>query len=122
MVVFWTLVWYATLLAYAQLTSFNAAIVCLALVGFAQSFAMVGTAVILLRTASEHMRGRVMGVRMMVIYGLPIGLLIAGNLIEKIGFAATASIYAALGVMLMTIVALRWRGDLLDAQAPANLR
>jgi hypothetical protein len=83
---------------------------------------MVGIAVILLRTASEHMRGRVMGVRMMVIYGLPIGLLIAGSLIEKIGFAPTASIYAALGIMFMIAVALRWRADLLDSHAPANTR
>ena len=122
MVVCWTLVWYAALFAYAQLTSFNVAIVCLALIGFAQSFAMVGIAVILLRTASEHMRGRVMGVRMMVIYGLPLGLLVAGSLIEKIGFAASASLYAALGVVFMTAVVLRWRGDLWDSQAPANTR
>jgi MFS family permease len=122
MVVCWTLVWYVALLAYAQLTSFNVAIFCLALIGFAQSFAMVGIAVILLRTASEHMRGRVMGVRMMVIYGLPIGLLVAGSLIEKAGFAATASIYAALGIVFMIIVALKWRSDLWDMQAPANTR
>ncbi len=122
MVVCWTLVWYVALFAYAQLTSFNLAIACLALIGFAQSFAMVGIAVILLRTASEHMRGRVMGVRMMVIYGLPIGLLIAGSLIEKIGFAASASLYAALGVVFMIAVALKWRTDLWDIQAPANTR
>ena len=122
MVVFWTLAWYVGLLVYAQLTSFNAAIVCLAMIGFAQSFAMVGIAVILLRTASEHMRGRVMGVRMMVIYGLPIGLLVAGSLIEKIGFAATASLYAALGIVFMLIVVLKWRDDLWDSRAPANTR
>ena len=122
MVVCWTLVWYVALLAYAQLTSFRLAVVCLALIGFAQSFAMVGIAVILLRTASEHMRGRVMGVRMMVIYGLPLGLLVAGSLIEKIGFAASASLYAVLGVVFMTAVVLRWRGDLWDMQAPANTR
>ena len=122
MVVCWTLVWYVALLGYAQLTSFRLAVVCLAVIGFAQSFAMVGIAVILLRTASEHMRGRVMGVRMMVIYGLPLGLLVAGSLIEKIGFAASASLYAVLGVVFMTAVVLRWRGDLWDMQAPANTR
>jgi predicted MFS family arabinose efflux permease len=122
MVVCATLVWYVALLVYAQLTSFKIAIACLALIGFAQSFAMVGIAVILLRTASEHMRGRVMGVRMMVIYGLPIGLLIAGSLIEKIGFAASASLYAVLGVVFMIAVALKWRADLWDPQAPANTR
>jgi MFS family permease len=120
LVVCCTLIWYVMLLLYAQTTSFNVAIALLTLIGFAQSFAMIGVAVILLRTASEHMRGRVMGVRMMVIYGLPIGLLIAGSLIEKIGFAASASLYAALGVVFMLAVAIRWRGDLWDANAPAN--
>ena len=122
LVVCWTLVWYVTLLVYAQVTNFTMAIACLALVGFAQSISMIGIAVILLRTASEHMRGRVMGVRMMVIYGLPIGLLIAGSLIEKIGFAASASLYAVLGVVFMIAVALNWRADLWDIQAPANTR
>jgi len=37
-----------------------------------------------MRTASESFRGRVMGVRMMVIYGLPLGLLAAGSLIDEI--------------------------------------
>src|SRR5205814_1600465 len=122
MVVCWTLIWYVGLLAYAQLTSFKLAVVCLALIGFAQSFAMVGIAVILLRTASEHMRGRVMGVRMMVIYGLPIGLMAAGVLIEHIGFAASASLYAFAGLVFMLWVAVRWRADLWRAEAPANTR
>ena len=47
-----------------------------------------------MRTASENFRGRVMGVRMMVIYGLPLGLLAAGSLIDEIGFAATGTLYA----------------------------
>jgi hypothetical protein len=34
--------------------------------GFSQSLAMISIAVILMRTASENFRGRVMGVRMMV--------------------------------------------------------
>ena len=53
-----------------------------------------------MRTASENFRGRVMGVRMMVIYGLPIGLLAAGSLIDEIGFAATGTLYAAAGLAL----------------------
>jgi hypothetical protein len=40
--------------------------------------------------AGEHFRGRVMGVRMMVIYGLPLGLLAAGSLIEAIGLPPPA--------------------------------
>ena len=117
-----TAMWYAMLLVFAQLQSMPAAMACLMLVGFAQSLAMISIAVILMRTASEHFRGRVMGVRMLAIYSLPIGLLAAGKLIGEIGFVATASLYAATGLLLMLIIALHWRADLWHVHAPANAR
>jgi MFS family permease len=117
-----TVMWYATLLVFAQMQSVPAAIACLVLAGFAQSLCMISIAVILMRTASEHFRGRVMGVRMMVIYGLPLGLLAAGALIDEIGFAATGILYATAGLALMMSVVLHWRADLWHVHAPANAR
>jgi MFS family permease len=117
-----TALWYALLLVFAQLQSMPAAMACLMVVGFAQSLAMISIAVILMRTASEHFRGRVMGVRMLAIYSLPIGLLAAGNLIGEIGFVATASLYAATGLLLMLFITLHWRADLWHIHAPANAR
>jgi predicted MFS family arabinose efflux permease len=115
-----TIVWYAMLLVFAHLQSMPAAIACLVLVGFSQSLCMISLAVILMRTASEHFRGRVMGVRMLVIYGLPLGLLAAGTLIDEVGFTATATLYAAAGLALMLGIALHWRADLWYLRAPAN--
>ena len=69
---------------------------------------MISLAVILMRTASEHFRGRVMGVRMLVIYSLPIGLLAAGSLIDEIGFRGDRH-------------ALRGRGSRADARHRAAL-
>jgi predicted MFS family arabinose efflux permease len=117
-----TAVWYAMLLVFAQIKTVPAAMACLMLAGFSQSLTMISIAVILMRSASEHFRGRVMGVRMMVIYGLPLGLLAAGSLIDLIGFAATGTLYAALGLFLAMAIALHWRGDLWPAHAPANAR
>jgi predicted MFS family arabinose efflux permease len=117
-----TVVWYAVLLVFSQMQTVPAAIACLMLAGFSQSLTMISIAVILMRTASEHFRGRVMGVRMLVIYGLPLGLLAAGSLIEEVGFAATATFYAATGLALMLAVALHWRADLWHVHAPANAR
>ncbi|MBR1121795.1 MFS transporter [Bradyrhizobium lablabi] len=117
-----TLVWYAALLVFVQMQTLETAIVCLLLTGFCQSLSMISVAVILMRAASEHFRGRVMGVRMMVIYSLPLGLLAAGSLIEEIGFAATGTIYAAAGLAMMLAIAVHWRADLWHVHAPANAR
>jgi predicted MFS family arabinose efflux permease len=115
-----TAIWHVLLLVFAQLQTMPAAIACLMLAGFAQSFSMIAVAVILLRTAGERFRGRVMGVRMMAIYSLPIGLLIAGPLIERLGFATTATAYAAFGLVCTLLIAVRWRDDLWRPLAPAN--
>jgi predicted MFS family arabinose efflux permease len=117
-----TVVWYATLLIFVQMQTVSTAIICLVVAGFSQSLAMISIAVILMRTASENFRGRVMGVRMMVIYGLPIGLLAAGSLIDEIGFAMTGTLYAAAGLALMLAIVLHWRADLWHVHAPANAR
>jgi hypothetical protein len=117
-----TAMWYVMLLVFAQLQSVPAAIACLMLAGFAQSLAMISIAVILMRTASEHFRGRVMGVRMLAIYSLPLGLLAAGSLIGEIGFVTTASLYAATGLLLMLLIVLHWRAELWHVHAPANAR
>jgi predicted MFS family arabinose efflux permease len=117
-----TVLWYATLLVFVQMQTVPTAIACLLLAGFSQSLAMISIAVILMRAASERFRGRVMGVRMMVIYGLPLGLLAAGSLIDEIGFAATGTLYAAAGLALMLAIVLNWRADLWHVHAPANTR
>src|ERR1700716_1665041 len=114
--------WYAALLLFVQMQTVPAAIVCLMLAGFSQSLCMISIAVILMRTSSAHFRGRVMGVRMMVIYGLPLGLMAAGSLIDAIGFAATGTLYAVAGMARLLTIILPWRRDLWRVQAPANAR
>jgi MFS family permease len=117
-----TVSWYAMLLVFAQIKTLSAAMACLTLVGISQSMSMISIAVILMRSASRPFRGRVMGVRMMVIYGLPLGLLAAGSLIDLVGFTATATVYAATGLTLMLAIATHWREDLWPLHAPANAR
>jgi MFS family permease len=115
-----TLAWYAMLLVFVELRTMPVAMLCLVLAGMSQSLSMISAAVILMRTASARFRGRVMGVRMMVIYGLPIGLLAAGSLIDLIGYTATGSLYAFTGLIAMVAIALYWRADLWPVHAPAN--
>jgi MFS family permease len=117
-----TLTWYVMLLVFVEIKTMPVAMLCLMLAGIAQSLSMISAAVILMRTASAHLRGRVMGVRMMVIYGLPLGLLAAGSLIDLIGYTATGTLYAASGFAMMAAIALHWRADLWPPHAPANAR
>ena len=92
------IVWHVLLLLFAQMQTLAGGIVTLLVVGIAQSLAMVSLTVILVRESGQRFRGRVMGVRMLAIYTLPVGLLVAGALIERIGFAATATLYAVVGL------------------------
>jgi predicted MFS family arabinose efflux permease len=111
--------WHALLLIFAQMQSLTGGIVMLLITGVFQSLAMVSLTVILVRESGQRFRGRIMGVRMMAIYSLPVGLLIAGKLIEHIGFAATATLYAALGLACTIIIALYWREHMWPATQPA---
>jgi len=115
-----TLAWYAMLLVFVEIRTMPVAMACLVLAGIAQSMSMISAAVMLMRSASAHLRGRVMGVRMMVVYGLPLGLLAAGSLIDLIGYSATGTLYAVAGFIAMMAIALHWRADLWPLHAPAN--
>jgi sugar phosphate permease len=117
-----TATWYLTLLLFARMPSVPAAMCSLTIAGISQSMSMITIAVILMRTASERFRGRVMGVRMLTIYGLPIGLLAAGSLIDHVGFVATATLYVAAGLAMLMAIAVHWRTDLLHLHAPANAK
>ena len=90
--------------------------------GASQSFCMVPLAVMLLRVAGEQYRGRVMGVRMFAIYGLPMGLLLAGALIEQIGFTAMAVFYCLFGMAATAFIAIWWRAAIWPLSAQGNAR
>ncbi len=115
-------VWYALLVVFTWLASAAAGMVMLLLAGFAQSLGMVPMSVILLRTSDERFRGRVMGVRMLAVYGLPLGLLLAGALIDRMGFRATEALYCAIGIGFTVVIGVWWRADLWRIQGAANLR
>ncbi|HBK08755.1 MAG TPA: arabinose ABC transporter permease [Acetobacteraceae bacterium] len=122
MMLIYTCVWYAMLLLFVHAPGINTGRIALVLAGCAQSLCMVPMAVMLLHSAGARFRGRVMGVRMLAIYGLPLGLMAAGWLIERFGFATTASAYCVAGLLMTAVIALRWRDALWPVDAPANAR
>ena len=94
----------------------------LILAGLAQSLGMIPMSAMLLRTAGERFRGRVMGIRTLAIYGVPIGLLIAGPLVANYGYRFTASIYCLFGLMMTVLIAIHWHAHLWRVDAAANGR
>ena len=114
--------WFALILLFVQLPNPATGRVTLVLAGFAQSLSMVPLSTMLLKSAGPKFRGRVMGVRMLAIYGLPIGLLVAGVLIPWIGFRATASVYCLLGLACMALIGVRWREVIWPLAAIGNQR
>jgi predicted MFS family arabinose efflux permease len=114
--------WFVLNLVFSWMTLPLRGEILLVLIGFVQSFCMVPMAVILLRTADPAFRGRVMGVRMLAVYGLPLGMLLSGPLIEHAGFAWTGSLYSLLGLGFTALIAMRWHEQLWRRDAPANRR
>jgi MFS family permease len=117
-----SLAWYAFLLVFANVPYHAAGIAILFFAGVAQSIGQVPMAAVLLRTSDEHYRGRVMGIRMLAIYGNVPGLLIAGQVIPRLGYPLTASLYCLVGIVFTVLIAVRWRRFLWQRDAPANAR
>jgi Na+/melibiose symporter-like transporter len=114
--------WHLCLLGLALPVSVGVAAALYLAAGLNQSLSMVSLSVILMRHSQPQLRGRVMGIRMLAIYTLPIGLLGAGALIPRFSFQAVVSLYVGLGLFLTAWMAWVWRHELWSATAPANAR
>jgi len=115
-------IWYAMIVVFAQMQGLLGGSMALMAAGLAQSLGMVPMQAMLLRVAAERFRGGVVGIRMLMIYGVPIGLLIAAPLIGRFGYPATATLYCAIGLAFILVIAVRWRAHLWRLEAPANTR
>ena len=122
MMVIFSVVWYVMLLLFVVMPDEVGGRVMLVAAGFCQSFSMVPMAAMLLHVAGERYRGRVMGVRMLAIYGLPVGLMASGVLIQWCGFFATAIAYCVAGLAVTAAIALWWKDAIWPLDAPGNAR
>ncbi|KAF0104278.1 MAG: hypothetical protein FD144_1703 [Rhodospirillaceae bacterium] len=117
-----TLVWLSLNLIFSWLTTPLLGGIVLFGAGLFQSFCMIPMSVILLRVTNPALRGCVMGVRMLAVYGMPLGLLLSGPLVEAAGFTSTGTLYSVLGIVFTVMIAAWWRADLWDRAAPVNVR
>jgi hypothetical protein len=114
--------WFGAILFFGLTRSLPIGIALLFFAGFVQSYCMTPLAAIMLRGADQSMRGRVMGVRMLAVWGLPLGLVAAGPLIARYGFTPTTLLYAGLGLAATFSIGYGWRHALWQRSSPANAR
>lgn len=111
--------WYALLFVFAHVRTFAVAMPLLMVTGLVQSLAMIAMAASLLQAAGDRFRARVMGVRTLAVYGLPLGLMAAGALVERLGYPVAISLYCTLGLLFTVLIGVRWRASVWEP-APAR--
>jgi len=104
-----SIAWQAVIVVFALIRDPAWGMFVLALLGACQSVTMVSLTAAVLGAAAAEFRARVMGVRMLGVYGLPVGLVTAGYLVNAVGFAPTLALFGLLGVAGAAFVARRWR-------------
>src|SRR6185503_19947149 len=105
----YTAVWYALLLGFGHLQSVGPAVIVLLAAGFVQNVAMISMTTTLITGAGDRFRGRVMGVRTLAVYGLPLGLMASGALIQRIGYPLTIT---ATGLLFTLLIGIKWRASM----------
>jgi predicted MFS family arabinose efflux permease len=107
-----TAIWYGLLLVLGQVRSLGPGLVILLVAGFVQNVAMIAMTATLIAATGEGFRGRVMGVRTLAVYGMPLGLMASGVLIEHIGYPLTITIAAGIGLIFTLLIGIRWRASM----------
>lgn len=114
--------WFVAILLFGRTHFLPLGLALLFFAGFVQSFCLTPLAAVMLRSSAEEMRGRVMGMRMLAIWGLPLGLLAAGPIIARFGYSATTLLYGGVGLAATFAIGYGWREALWNRRAPANAR
>jgi len=114
--------WYVMLLVFAHTPDPLGGNLVLILAGCAQSVSQVPMAAMLLRNSDAQFRGRIMGIRMLAIYGNMPGLLLSGPLIARFGYSVTATLYCLFALVFILLIVVHWRAHLWRLDAPSNTR
>ncbi len=120
--IFGAIMWYVMLIVFAHTPSALGGNLVLIFAGCAQSVNQVPMAAMLLRHSDSKFRGRIMGIRMLAIYGNMPGLLLSGPLIARFGYPVTATLYCVVALVFIALIVAHWRSHLWRLDAPSNTR
>lgn len=88
--------------------SYGSSLIVLFTWGIFGGIAFVALMVSLLQSASAHYRGRIMGLRVLAVYGLPLGLLMGGWIAEEHGVKTMIWAHALIGLVMAAISIVIW--------------
>ena len=69
---------------------------------------MVTMSMMLLKYTSAEMRGRVLGLRQLAVYGLPVGVLISGFIAENSSASLALIFNGLLGLFILVLAIFKW--------------
>ncbi|MEC7302111.1 MAG: MFS transporter [Pseudomonadota bacterium] len=101
--------WFSLLAVFAVITKLEIGLALLFVIGVVQSFTMLSMSSLIIGTAAAELRARVLGVRMLAVYGLAMGLPLSGVLIDAVGYAGTAWVFVAIAIAATAAIGLKWR-------------
>ena len=101
--------WHAAIAVLAASTLFNVSLGVLAFAGLVQSFTMVTMSILLLGSTPTEIRGRMMGLRSLAVYGLPLGLLASGAIADTLGIQLALLGNGAIGIVITVAIVLALR-------------
>jgi len=108
MMVFFIALWHVLVAIFGQTETAPSGLVLMIVIGMVQSFGMVSMSVLLFTITDVSYRGRMAGVRMLAVYGLPMGLLAGGAMIEWVGVPTTFNVFAAIGIVGTGLIVAKW--------------
>jgi len=93
--------WSGAIIILALVPNFVSSLPVLFLAGLGQSLCTVAIAMMLLSLTPDNLRGRVMGLRQLAVYSLPLGLLISGTIAEMWGVKVAIFLDGLMGILLV---------------------
>ena len=100
--------WHVGVIVVAYVRSFTLSLPVLFFTGMAQAFSMIMMTMMILTLTRVEMRGRVLGLRQLAVYGLPLGLLFSGFVAQRYGVSVALVVNGVVGLGALVLAATRW--------------
>ena len=107
--------WHVAIIVMAYMRWFTVSLPVLFFAGLAQGFAMITMTMMILTLTPAEMRGRVLGLRHLAVYGLPLGLFLSGFVAQRYGVSVALVVNGVAGLGALLLATLRWPGLLRPA-------